>query len=114
MSSGRLVGAVSGRTCATHHQEPVGSGTQSVRSAKARSANSCQSATSRRAWSTWDGLDPAPRVSRSERLLMVAPRLWPRPEAHAEPARCEEDGVLSLGFLRGPERFLPVRRVRPT
>src|SRR4051812_16105759 len=74
-SSGRLVGAVSGRTWATHHHEPVGSGTQSVRSAKARSASSCQSATRRRAWSTWEGLDAEPRVRRSERLLMVAPTL---------------------------------------
>src|SRR5689334_9542524 len=71
-SSGRLVGAVSGRTWATHHHAPVCSGTQRVRSAKARSASSCQSATSRRAWSTCEGLDADPRVRRSERLVMVA------------------------------------------
>ena len=72
-SSGRLVGAVSGRTWATHHHAPVFSGTHSVRSAKERSASSCQSATSRRAWSTWSGRDAGPRVRRSERLLMVVP-----------------------------------------
>src|SRR3954453_2477376 len=70
-SSGWLVGAVRGRTCATHHHSPVFSGTHRVRSAKARSASSCQSATSRRAWSTCDGLDAGPRFRRSERLLMV-------------------------------------------
>src|SRR3954453_8599975 len=68
-SSGWLVGAVSGRTCATHHQAPLCNGTHSVRSAKARSASSCQSATSRRAWSTWEGL-AEPRVRRSDRLLI--------------------------------------------
>src|SRR4051812_37395554 len=72
-SSGRLVGAVSGRTWATHHHAPVFSGTQSVRSAKDRSASSCQSATRRRAWSTCSGRDAGPRVRRSERLLMVLP-----------------------------------------
>ena len=84
MSSGKAVGPVVGRIWASTIQLSSGSRAQSTRSAKDRSASSCQSETSACSQST-SGADSRARRARALRVGIIHHRIpyipRPRPEA---------------------------------